>query len=170
MDSLSLSLMKSIVHPSMRNFVKYELIETLLPTMATKKIEFELFLLNTGKVIITLENQYPEILEKEGIVADFTNASLAFYKNEKLYLLHDDFFDEKIVSKIIFKRWSEYAIALSRLAETNNHSELTEMIFKGQYEYRELGFELFKKGLELCLLLAMTLIYEELPILLKGYK
>lgn len=169
--TLALELIKQIVHPAMNNFSKNEIIETVLPSFATKKTEFECLLLNCIMVMTATERRNQQKFKKEGVFNEFTLVCLVYYEEEKLYMPEKDTFDEDIATKELFEKWNNYEQALGKLPKTGDNSEIAEMIFKPQFEIQRVVKEmaLNKKKLELSMIQTMILINEKLPELISSY-
>ncbi len=167
----ALELMQRIVNPAMNNFVENGIIETLLPSFATKKTEFECFLLNSIMTMVATERKYPNQFKKENVFTEFTFACLEYYEKEKLYMPEQDFFDEDGVTKKLFEKWGDYENALGKLAETNDNAEIANMVFKPQFGMQSVVNEMpiNIKKLRLSMMQTMVLIGEELSSISSKY-
>lgn len=169
--TLALELIQQIVHPAMNNFSENEMIETVLPSFATKKTEFECLLLNCIMVMTVTERRDKQKFKEEGLFNEFTLACLVYNEEEKLYMPEKDTFDEDIATKELFEKWNNYEHALSKLAKTGDNSEIAEMIFKPQFGMQRVVMEmaLNKKKLEISMIQTIVLINEKLPELISSY-
>lgn len=159
-------LIEEVLIPSVKIFVKNQIIETSSPSYSSEKIEFECCLLSSIMTLLLSRKSNMDWFNENKAMYEFTDASVDFYKNlelskvDNLNLENEE--NRKGLTDYIFERWGKYESILSYFDPSSDLSELYNEFYSISDEsvWWIVDEELNRSRFRLSVLEVMTLILD----------
>jgi hypothetical protein len=114
----------------MQIFDKNGIIERLLPSFGSKRVEYECFLLSSIMAVLLIRKNYPVWFKESNMLFEMIQATLPFYESTGLNSLNNPKMDEEKITKYIFERWGKYERSFVDPSRKDDFSDIHDLVFE----------------------------------------
>ena len=118
---------KESVIPSLKVFVENGIIETQMPSFASKRVEFECVILSSLIIMLMVRRVDSNWIEENGILYEFVDSIKEFYEQTNLNAQNN--FSEKELNNFVFERLGNYEQCLQELDLEGDMNSLYDLVY-----------------------------------------